>query len=174
MDDIPAWEVFGTSYGFSSIGIPISNPALDSFNKAISVWVDEKIQSESSMAVLAESDIDMDHPCVRVYTKEEVDANRKFLVASAESFKMHEFLQVRSILIPTVPYLTFAQKVSAEKVQSGEIKVQVIGKHVGSPESVLEFLKKRMLTVEKQRDGLKPQWLRDWQDSRRRGQSAPP
>jgi hypothetical protein len=174
MDDIPAWEVFGTSYGFSSIGIPISNPALDSFNKAISVWVDEKIQSESSMAMLAEADIDMDHPCVRVYTKEEVDANRKFLVASAESFKMHEFLQVRFILIPTVPYLTFVQKVSAEKVQSGEIKVQVIGKHVGSPESVLEFLKKRMLTVERQRDGLKPQWLRDWQDSQRRGQSAPP
>ena len=103
MDDIPAWEVFGTSYGFSSIGIPIANPALDSFNKAISVWVDEKIQSESSMAALAESDVDMDHPCVRVYSKEEVDANRKFLVASAESFKMHEFLQVRFILIPHRP-----------------------------------------------------------------------
>jgi len=39
-------------------------------------------------------------------------------------------------------------------VQSGEIKVRVIGKHIGSSESVLEFLKQRMLTVE--RGGLKP------------------
>ena len=54
MDDIPAWEVRGTSYGFSSIGIPITHPGLDSFNKAISVWMDEKIQSKSNMAALAE------------------------------------------------------------------------------------------------------------------------
>ena len=65
------------------------------------------------------------------------------------------------------------QKVSTKKIQSGEVKVQVIGKHVGSPESVLEYLKEQMLAVEKQKDELKPGWLRDWQDSQRRGQSAP-
>jgi len=62
---------------------------------------------------------------------------------------------------------------SAEKIQSGEVKVQVIGKHVGSPESVLEILKERMVTVEKRRDELKPQWLRDFQGSQRQEQSAP-
>jgi len=62
---------------------------------------------------------------------------------------------------------------SAEKIQSGEVKVQVIGKHVGSPESVLEILKERMVAVEKRRDELKPQWLRDFQDSQRQEQSVP-
>jgi len=109
------------------------------------------------VAVLAEYDLNMDHPCVRTYTKAEVDANRKFLAASGESLMMREFLK----------------KLPTEKIQSGEVKVQVIGKHAGSPESVLELLKQRMLTVEKERDELKPQWLRDWQDSRGRGQSAP-
>ena len=60
-----------------------------------------------------------------------------------------------------------------EKVQSGEIKIKVIGRHTGSPESVLESLRGQMLDVEKQRDELKPRWLRDWQDSQRQGQSAP-
>ena len=60
-----------------------------------------------------------------------------------------------------------------DKIQSGEVKVKVIGKHTDSPESVLELLKGRMVDVEKQRDELKPQWLRDWQDSQGRGQSAP-
>lgn len=99
MDDVPAWEVHGTSYGFSSIGVPIEHPRLDTFNKTISVWADEVIQSRSNMAALAEYGVDMDHPCVRVFTKEEVDANRKFLIASAESFKIHEFFKVRIIPI---------------------------------------------------------------------------
>jgi len=95
MDDVPVWEALhGTSYEFSSIGIPTTHPALDSFNKAISTWADEKIQSESNMATLAEYGVDMDHPCVRVYTKKEVDANRTFLAASAESFQMHNFSKV--------------------------------------------------------------------------------
>jgi len=106
MDDMPAWEVRGTSYGFSSIGIPITHPGLDSFNKAISVWVDEKIQSKSNMAALAEYGVDMDHPCVRVYTKEGVDANRTFLVASAESFTMNEFFKVWFTPIPMILHLT--------------------------------------------------------------------
>ena len=95
MDDSSTWEVHGTSYGFSSIGIPITNPRLDSFNQAISVWVDQKILAKSNMATLAEYGVDMDHPCVRVYTKEEVDANRKFLAGSAECFTMQEFLKAR-------------------------------------------------------------------------------
>jgi len=94
MDDIPVWEAHGTSYGFSSIGIPIIHPGLDPFNNSISIWVDEKLESKSNMATLAEYGVDMDHPCVRVYTKEEVDANRKFLAASAETFTTHEFLRV--------------------------------------------------------------------------------
>jgi hypothetical protein len=42
MDDIPAWEIHGTSYGFSSIGIPIARPGFDSFNETISAWVDRE------------------------------------------------------------------------------------------------------------------------------------
>ena len=103
MDDVPAWEVHGTSYGFSSIGIPVAHPGFDTFNKTISEWVDGKIQSKSNMVALAEHGVDMDHPCVRVYTKEEVDANRKFLVASAESFTMHEFFKVCFIPLFPVP-----------------------------------------------------------------------
>ena len=104
---MPVLEVHGTSYGFSSIGIPITHPGLDSFNKAISVWVDEKIRSKSNVAALAEYGVEMDHPCVRVYTKEGVDANRMFLVASAESFTMHEFFKVFFAPVSTTPHLTF-------------------------------------------------------------------
>ena len=163
MDDVPAWEAHGTSYGFSSIGIPITHPGLDSFNQAIAVWVDEKVQSKSNMDVLADYGVDMDHPCVRVYAKEEVDANRKFLVASAESFTMHEFLKVcsfGSFCNHPSPHV-FAQKVSVENIQSGKVKIQVMGKHAGNPETVLQSLEKRRLAVEKQRDELEPQWLRE-------------
>jgi len=175
LDDTPAWEVaHGTSYEFSSIGVPTTHPALDSFNKALSVWVDEKIQSQSNMAALAEYGVDMDHPCVRVYTKEEVDANRKFLAASAESFEMQKFFEV--FLFNSCRHHpssnVFAQK--AEKIQTGEVKLKVIGgKQVGSPKVLLELLEKRRLAMDIEKDELKPQWLRDWQDSQRRGRSAP-
>jgi len=66
------------------------------------------------------------------------------------------------------------QKASVENINSGKVKIQVSGKNFGGPDAVLEFLKKRMVDVEKQRDELKPQWLREWEDSRRPGQSAPP
>ena len=173
MDDIPVWEALGTSYGFSSIGIPITHPGLDPFNKAISDWVDERIQSKPNMTALAEHGVDMDHPCVRVYTKEEVDANRTFLAASAESFTVREFFKVClfgfSYHHPSSNFLP--KKASPEKIQSGEVKLRVVGGRVSSPESVFELLRKRKLDVDKQRDELKPQWLRDWQDSQRRGQS---
>jgi len=158
MDDIPTWEVHGTSYGFSSVGIPIIHPDLDPVNNAISTWMDEKIKSKSNMATLAEYGVDMDHPCVRVYAKEEVDANRKFLAASAETFATHEFFR----------------QASAEKIRSGELKFSADGKQAVRPELLLEFLKKQVLAVEKQKDELKPQWLRDWEHSQERGQSAPP
>ena len=38
-----------------------------------------------------------------------------------------------------------------------------------NPRALMEFLKKQMPA---ERDELKPQWLRDFQDSRRRGQST--
>ena len=70
--------------------------------------------------------------------------------------------------LPNVP----VQKASAENIHSGKVKIQVIGKQANNPDAVLEFLKKRMVDVEKQRDELKPQWLREWEDSREPGQSA--
>jgi len=174
MDNIPTWEAHGTSYGFSSIGIPIKHPSLDPFNEGISVWVDEKIQSKSNMAALAEYGVDMDHPCVRVYTKEEVDANRKFLVASGECFTVHELLRV-CLFDPCYRHPSFnvpVQKASAENIQSGKVMIRVVGKQLGGPEAILEFMRKRMHASEKQRDELKPRWLREWQDSQRPGQSA--
>lgn len=173
--DARAWEpVCGTEYGFSSIGIPNAHFDMDPFNKAISEGVDRNIQSASNMAALKEHDVDMDHPCVRVYTKEEVDANRKFLVASGTCFSMQEFLRVRfSRCLLLSLLITLTQKVTPEKIKRGEIKFEVIGKSSANPETVLEGLKKKMLHLEEERDGLKPQWLRDWQDSRGQGQSNP-
>jgi len=54
-----------------------------------------------------------------------------------------------------------------ENINSGKIKIQVSGKNFDGPAAVLEFLKKRIVDMEKQRDELKPQWLREWEDSRR-------
>ena len=66
------------------------------------------------------------------------------------------------------------QKVTLEKIRSGEVKIEVLGKRNVDPEALYETLKKRVLPLEKQREDLKPQWLRDWQDSQGQGQSAPP
>ncbi|KAF9787372.1 hypothetical protein BJ322DRAFT_1054993 [Thelephora terrestris] len=153
-DSASTWDpVFGTEYGFSSIGIPNAHFQMDSLNKAISEGVDRNIQSKSNMAALKEYGVDMDHPCVRVYTKEEVDANRKFLVASGTCFSMQELLK----------------QVTIEKIKRGEVKFEVVGKGSADPEAVLEGLGKQMLLLEEERDGLKPQWLRDWQNSRGQG-----
>ena len=59
------------------------------------------------------------------------------------------------------------QKSSVENINSGKLKIQVSGKNFDGPAAVLEFLKKRIVDMEKQRDELKPQWLREWEDSRR-------
>jgi len=66
------------------------------------------------------------------------------------------------------------QKASGEKMRSGELKFTANGRKVTRPEIVLEALNKRMLSMEKQRDELKPQWLQEWQNSQGRGESAPP
>lgn len=63
---------------------------------------------------------------------------------------------------------------TVEKIRSGEVKVEVLGKRNVDPEVLCETLRKQVLPLEKQREDLKPQWLRDWQDSQRQGQSAPP
>jgi hypothetical protein len=95
-DDLQPWDlVYGTSFGFSSIGIPGKLLGPDPTIKALSDSVDEKIQSKSNMDVLAGYGVNMDHPFVRVFTKEEVDANRKFLVASGQQFALHRFIKVR-------------------------------------------------------------------------------
>jgi hypothetical protein len=94
-DEMQPWDsTHGTEYGFSSIGIPNVHFDHESFNETISEGIDEKIQSKSNMAELATYGVDMEHPCVRVYTKEEVDTNRKFLAASGALFAMHETLKV--------------------------------------------------------------------------------
>jgi len=59
------------------------------------------------------------------------------------------------------------QKVPVENINNGKVKIQVSGKNFDGPGAALEFLKKRMVNVEKQRDELKPQWVREWEDSRR-------
>ena len=65
------------------------------------------------------------------------------------------------------PHNVSVQKASVENINSGKVKIQVSGKNFDGPSAVLEFLKKRMVDVEKQRDELKPQWVREWEDSRR-------
>ena len=92
--------IHGKSHGFSKIEIQrlqeAQRPHSDVINEAISYSVDKKIQSKSDMAALARYPIDMDHPCVRVYTKNEVDANQKFLMASSDCHSMHQSYSVCS------------------------------------------------------------------------------
>ena len=176
MGDLPLWEAHGTSYGFSSLGIPIARPVFDTFNRAVSAWVDKIILSKSDMGTLAEHGVDMNHPCVRVYNKEEVDANRRFLAASANCFKISQIAKV-GFLVFTLPLSlsdVLAQKASVENIRSGKMKVYSLGNSPGNPEAAIEALKKQVAVVEKEKEDLKPQWLREWQDSQRPpAQSAP-
>ena len=71
-----------------------THPVLNSTNKTASKFVDEKIISKVDMAALAGHGVNMNHPCVRIYAKDEVPANRKFLVASAIWFSTRRFLDV--------------------------------------------------------------------------------
>ena len=45
------------------------------------------------------------------------------------------------------------------------------GKRVVRPEGIQKLLNERKEVLEKQRDDLKPRWVRDWEDSR--GQDRP-
>ena len=95
-DDMEIWDVvFGTAYSFSNIGVPFTHSVLDSTNKAVSEFVDERIKSKVDMAALGRHGVNMNRPCVRMYTKDEVLANRKFLAASAMCFSTRRFLDVR-------------------------------------------------------------------------------
>jgi len=64
------------------------------FSGGASDWVDANIKSESNMAALAEYGVSMDHPCVRVFIKEEVCANRKFLEVAGTGLALLDFFEV--------------------------------------------------------------------------------
>ena len=171
------WDAIqGIDYGFSSVGIPNMYFGPESFNKAISEWLDKKVQSQSDMASLAECGVNMDHPCIRVYAKEEVDANRKFLVTSGDLSSMRGTLKVclydSSHYYPSSDFII--QIVEKIRHKKGMVQVQVTGKRAAEPEAVFKDLEKRVPLLEKQRDELKPQWVQDWQDSRDRKNPKPP
>jgi len=105
VDDISPWHVHCAWSGSSTIAIPIAYPGLDWFNGGISEWIDKKIRSKSDMAALAKYGVDMDHPCVRTFTKEEVDANRKFLAVSAKNMRVLARLEVW-VFTPRLRYPT--------------------------------------------------------------------
>ena len=72
-----------------------THPVLDRTDNAASKFADEKIKSKVDMAALARHGVNMNHPCVRMYTKDEVLANRKFLAASDMCFSTRRFFDVR-------------------------------------------------------------------------------
>jgi len=106
-DRIYPWEALGPS----SLAIPVVHPGLDSFYSGISDRMNEEVQSGSSVAALAGYGVNMDHPCVRAFTKEEVDANRKFLVASAKALRALGFFQVYFTPISMTLHLTPSRSV---------------------------------------------------------------
>ena len=157
MVDIPPWE----AHGFSTIAVPVVPPGLDSFDDTISDWMDKKLQFELGMPALADRGVDMDHPCVRPFTKGEVDANRKFLVASAKTLRAFEFFKVC--------FTSHFHHPSSDVLAQRHEGIEVDEKDPDNPRALMEFLKKQMPA---ERDELKPQWLRDFQGSPRRGRSC--
>ena len=109
-DDAPVWEAHGTPSRFSNLDCSVLDPFLVALNMGVSDWVDEAIKSGSTMASLAKYGVDMDHPCVRVFTKEEVGANRHFLEAAAHCAPLLDFLEVRFIPGFVIPHLTFSSR----------------------------------------------------------------
>jgi len=155
--DVIPWEALG----YSTIAIPVVHPGLESLCNSLSDWMYEQVQSESSMAALAGHGVNMDHPCVRVFKKEEVDANRKFLVASAKTLRAFEFFKVRFTSHPHRP--------SSDVLAQRHEGIEVDERDPNNPRALVEFLKKQMPA---ERDELKPRWLQDFQDSQRRGHST--
>ena len=115
MDDTPAWETQGIWCGFSTITTPALASSLDWFYEAVTDWIEEKVQSKSNIDALARYGVDMDHPYVRVFTKEEVDANRRFLGMSAKIWVELERLKVYFYPIFIILRLTFC----VERVTGG-------------------------------------------------------
>lgn len=175
-DHMAIWDlIYGKSYGFSNFKYQTTRPDNGVINEAISFSVDQKIKSKSDMASLAKYRTDMDHPCVRMYTKEEVDANRKFLRASSDCYSMHETSRVGqyNLFRDHSPDI-FMQQAGRKEVISIILEYQATGDPVIRPKTFNKFLRslmlakemrERTLAAEKQRDDLKPQWVRDWQDS---------
>jgi len=106
MDNAPARELRGLGCGFSTITTPALASGLGWFYEAITDWIEEKVQYKSTIDALAGYGVDMDHPCVRVFTKEEVDANRRFLWVSAQIWSKLELLNVRFNSVSITPRLT--------------------------------------------------------------------
>lgn len=163
----PHWEqMSGTHFGFSSVGIPVKHPGFDLINKAITDFLDQGIWS--NMATLRKYGVDMDHPCVRMFTREEVDANRKFLVASREHFSMRELHKVCSSS-PYCDYLSSdvtIQKIASGVARASGIVIDANGKRVVMHDGIRDLLGKRSTDLEKKKEDLRPQWVKDWQDSR--------
>ena len=172
-DNMPIWDrLYGTSYGFSNLAIPFGGLPLKP-SKIISEFMDEKMRSKSNMTTLARHGVNMDHPCVRMYTKEERETNRRFLAASSEYISFRECLDVclydlcyhRSFsnallqgispgnATPTIPYYGTRE----ERIRSDLMK-----------EMMLLRMTEKSSVAEKNREKLKPQWLRDLQGPRGR------
>lgn len=181
VDHMEVWDlIHGKSCGFSNIKIQTTRPDSDKINEMTSHLVDKKIQSKPDMAALAKHRIDMDHPCVREYTKEEVDANRKFLAASSNCYSMHQSYNVRPHDLNLFCYHSshiLIQEMGREEVVSIILEYQATGNPITKPETLGNFLKslrlagemkERIQAAEERKDDLKPQWLWDWQASQRR------
>ena len=101
------WEARGTSPRFSNVDCSALDPFLVAFKVGVSELVDEAIKSESTMAALGKYGVDMDHPCIRAFTKEELGVNRSYLEATAPCMALLDFLDVRLTAVFTIPHLTF-------------------------------------------------------------------
>jgi hypothetical protein len=183
-DHMEIWDVIsGTSYETFNVLTPFTNSVLDPTNKALRKFFDEKIQSKFDMAALARLGVHMDHPCVRMYTKDEVLANRMFMAASAECLSIRQFLDV----CPRNPRYQhplpnfFTQNVPFEEIARSTIIHRVNGRNPLEHEAIAAGLMGEMIyrqmreqlpTAKKRREDLKPQWLRDWNRSQGRGRPA--
>ena len=109
-DDVPVWEAHGSPSRFSNLDCSAINPFLIAFRLGASELVDEAIKSESTMAALKKYGVNMDHPCVRAFTKEGVGANRSYLEAAAHCTALLDFLDVRLTAVFITSHLTFPRR----------------------------------------------------------------
>jgi len=105
-DDTPVGEAQGIWCGSSTITTPALASSFGWLSDAITKWLEEKVQSKSNIDALAGYGVDMDHPCVRVFAKEEVDANRGFLWESVKTWERLEGLKVRFRFGSIIPHST--------------------------------------------------------------------